>query len=140
MLNVYKKKEIILGRRQLITENIMPFLGELDKIVPELGMGDLGQLHHPLIDASSLKFGNTILGDDEIHVPPCGSHAGAFAQMGDDTGHLTVLGGGRKGHNGKAPLGHGAASQIIHLVADTAVKQIADGVGTDLSRQIDFQG
>ena len=118
----------------------MALLGDLDQLFAEFRVRDLRKLHHPLVDTLALEFGDAVFGDHEVDIAARGGDPGPFAEVGDDAGNLSTLGGGGHRHDGKAAFRHGAAAQEIHLVADPAVKHVPHGIGAHLPGEIDLEG
>ncbi len=54
-------------------------------------MGNLGKLHDPLVNRLALEFGNTVLGDNDIDVGPCGGKPGSLTEVGNDARADSVL-------------------------------------------------
>ena len=94
------------------------------------------QRHGPFAYGFSMHIGNPVFRDYIMDVPPGDDNTAAGRVIGDDSGILSIIRGGREHHDGFAPPGHGRASYKIHLSADAAIKLKTQGIGAYLSGQI----
>ena len=72
--------------------------------------------------------------------PPRHRHGAAFGQMGNDSGDRAVPGGGGDHDHRSAAFGQGRAADEIQAPAQAAPENVPLGLGTDLARQVHFQG
>ena len=106
----------------------------------KFGMGDLNEGHRTLANGFSVQESGAILCHYVVHVAAAGDDAGALFEVGDNARERLVVGGGRESDDRFAALGARRAAGEIHLSADAAVKHRAQGVGADLTGEVDFNG
>src|SRR3954465_4097527 len=102
-------------------------------------MGDFDQRRGALADGLTPKLGNSILGDDVMHVAAAGHDARSALPRADDS-TLAALSGSRGQRNERVSsrAARGAADEI-DLPADPRKEATAYRVRSDLSGEVDGQ-
>src|SRR5687767_12101379 len=109
------------------------------QLLAVVGARDGDERARALAQVLAVEVGDAVLGDDVVDVRARGDDARALLEVGDDA---RLAARGRRGErdDGLAALGERRAADEVHLAADARELPRADGVGADLTRQVNLDG
>src|SRR5208283_5747916 len=101
-------------------------LAVVKQFIMKLGMSYLNQRLSPLADRAPMQVGDTVLGDDVVHVGARRQHARAMRQPRYDARYGFVFGGRWQRNDGLTPPGACRPADKIELAAKAAVEMRPD--------------
>jgi hypothetical protein len=105
-------------------------------------VGDGGERLTALVDRLALQLGDTVLGDDDVHlVARRGDHGAGLEPRHDARPELVPeLDGGRQAEDGAVLEVEGGTGHEVLVAADPRVLDGADRVGDDLALDVHAHG
>src|SRR5579872_116404 len=116
------------------------FLAGLPKLRTKIWMGNLDQGLRPFANRLAVQISDAELGYDITHEATRSDYARTGVEHRNDPRNGSMLCRGRDGNDRLAALGARCSADKVDLSANSAVEGAADGIGTDLTREIDLDG